>query len=139
MTQTAGPTATTTQAATLAQVTPRTIRRWAAAGRVTATKTNNRWAIDTISLSAYVADRIADRADYSPYADKAKARQNVVDLIETGAVIRLTATVAQVVSKTDARITYVVDTATQTCDCRAHGRLSYCSHLTTVNALTLAA
>lgn len=138
MTQTAGPTATTTQAATLAQVTPRTIRRWAAAGRVTATKTAGRWVIDTGSLYARCADRIADRADLASYKDKAEARDNVIALIETGGIIpQARPGIYLAVSKDPkkAGVTYLIDTHEGTCNCPSGLNRGYCSHRTTADAI----
>lgn len=59
----------------------------------------------------------------------------MIELVGTGSVIRLTDTVAQVLSKTDHTLCYTVDLAAQTCDCKGHGRYGYCAHRTTVNAL----
>lgn len=137
MTQTAAPTATTTQAATIAQVTPRTIRRWAAAGRVTATKTTHGWAIDTISLHNHLVDRIVKLADFSCYVEKGRVRARiaVANLISDGALIPLIDGVYLAVSKTDANKTYVVNTIDQTCDCASCQNRSYCTHLTAAQAI----
>jgi len=133
---------TTATAAQAAQVTPRTIRRWAATGRVSATKVNGAWVIDTDSLNTYLADRIAREAaritkyaDFSPYKDQAKARDNVYNLLADGALIPLIESVYLVVSKTDENKTYIVNTADQTCDCKGQTNWGRCGHLTAANAI----
>jgi hypothetical protein len=125
----------TATAAHAAQVSPRTIRRWAANGRVSATKVNGRWVIDAASLNTHVAATIADRADYTAYKDQGKARDNVYNLLADGALIPLIESVYLVVSKTTDGINYIVNTVDQTCDCRSHQSRQYCSHLTSANAI----
>lgn len=137
MTQTA-PTATTTQAAALAQVTPRTIRRWAAAGRVTATKTNGRWAIDIVSLTAVLAHRIAQHADLTPYKDKARAYDKVVQLLEDQALVPTHIPGVYTAISSDGTDKYLVDAHASRCDCRSWLGRQYCSHLTTAQAIEAA-
>lgn len=145
--------ANTATAAQAANVSPRTIRRWAATGRVSATKTNGRWAIDTASLNTHIAARIARRADqiitladFTPFKGKADAHDGVMNLLQDGSVIHLTGGLYQVASKTSNNV-YLVDTETQTCDCKGwvrsnekaqvseEGLIAYCSHLTAANAI----
>lgn len=144
---------TTATAAHTAQVSPRTIRRWAAAGKVVAVKTAGHWVIDTASLNTHIAARIAHRADqiitladFTPFKDKATARDGVMNLLQDGSVIHLTGGLYQVASKTNDNV-YLVDTQSQTCDCKGwvrsnekaqaseEGLIAYCSHLTAANAI----
>lgn len=143
----------TATAAQAAQVTPRTIRRWAATGRVSATKTNNRWVIDGASLNTHIATRIARRADqiitladFTPFKNQADAHDGVMNLLQDGSVIHLTGGLYQVASKTSDNV-YLVDCENQTCDCKGWARsdakaqssekdlVAYCSHLTAANAI----
>lgn len=126
---------TTATAAHTAQVTPRTIRRWAATGRVSATKTNGRWVIDAVSLNTHVAATIANRADYTPYKDQGKARDNVYNLLADGALIPLIEGVYLVVSKTTDGLTYITSTNDQTCQCKGQANHGRCAHLTAANAI----
>jgi hypothetical protein len=136
----------TTEAAKAANVTTKTIRTWCRNGSVSATKVNNRWAINTDSLNTHLAARIArhaDRiitfADFAPYKDEAKARDGVMNLLQDGSVVPLVPGLYQVASKSNDNV-YLVSAIDQTCDCKAHVRstgkgFGYCTHLTTVNAI----
>lgn len=133
---------TTSTAARTANVTTKTIRTWCRNGSVSATKTNGRWAIDADSLNGHLATRIAreaarivKHADFAPYKDQAKARDNVYNLLADGALIPLIEAVYLVVSKTDENKTYIVNTADQTCDCKGHLNWGRCSHRTAANAI----
>lgn len=132
---------TTAEAATIAQVTPRTIRRWATTGRVVATKTNHGWAINTDSLTEAItartsrnAARIAKHADLTPYKDKTRAHAKVVQLLEDGALVAGTRPGIYTAISSDGTDKYLVDTHAAHCDCKAHQRLQYCTHLTTAQA-----
>lgn len=129
----------TATAAHTAQVSTRTIRRWAANGSVSATKVSGHWVIDADSLNTHLADRIVKLADLTPYKDQVTARTNVFNLIADGALIPLIEGCYLAVSKTDANKTYIVSTGDQTCDCRSCEKRQYCTHLTAANALRLAA
>lgn len=129
---------TTATAAHTAQVSPRTIRRWAATGKVVAVKTNGAWIIDATSLYAHLADRIANQADYTPYKNKAQARENVTNLIETGGIIaqsRIGIYLAVSKDPKKAGVTYLIDTVEGTCNCPSGLRNGYCSHRTTADAI----
>src|SRR3954469_14752295 len=132
----------TTEAAKAANVTTKTIRTWCRNGSVSATKVNGRWAIDADSLNGHLATRIAreaarivKHADFTPYKDQAKARDNVYNLLADGALIPLIENVYLVVSKTDENKTYIVNTADQTCDCKGHANWGRCAHRTAANAI----
>lgn len=125
-------------AAHTAQVSPRTIRRWAANGSVSATKISGRWVIDADSLHARCADRIADRANLAPYKNKTDARDNVIALIETGGIIAQSRTgIYLAVSKDPkkAGVTYLIDTLEGSCSCPSGLKRGYCSHRTAADAI----
>lgn len=128
-------TRTSTEAAALAGVSTRTIRRWAANGTVSATKTAGRWVIDADSLHARCADRIAAHADYSPYKDKARAYDKVVQLLEDGALVSTSRTGLYQAVSSDGSDKYLVDTLEQSCQCRSWLGRTYCTHLTGANAI----
>lgn len=138
MTQTATPTATTREAAQLAGVTPRTIRRWAATGRVTATKTTRGWAIDTASLVQHAAHRVARHADLTPYKDQARAADKVVQLLEDGALVPATRPGLYTAISSDGTDKYFVDAHLGHCDCRSFTNRTYCTHLTATQAIEAA-
>ena len=136
---------TTATAAHLAGVTPRTIRRWATAGVVTATRNElGHWLINADSLNTRIATRIATRADriaahaaLTPFKDQGKASDGLINLLQDGCVIPLIPGLYQVASKTS-DVVYLVNTDEQTCDCKGHGRHGYCTHLTAANAVEAA-
>jgi hypothetical protein len=128
----------TATAAHIAQVSTRTIRRWAANGSVSATKTTKGWAIDADSLYTRCADRIANRADLSLYKNKSDARDNVIALIETGGIIAQSRDGLYLAVSKDpkkAGVTYLIDTHEGTCSCPSGLKRGYCSHRTAADAI----
>jgi hypothetical protein len=118
--------------ATAAQVSP------SATGRVSATEADGVWVIDATSLYAHLADRIASQADYTPDKNKAQARENVTNLIETGGIIaqaRIGIYLAVSKDPKKAGVTYLIDTVEGTCNCPSGLRNGYCSHRTTADAI----
>jgi hypothetical protein len=87
----------------------------------------------TCRAKALAAANVISLAEYK---DQTKARENVIDLIELGGLIPQSRDgLYLAVSKSDVKVTYLVDTHEQTCGCKANGRLGYCSHLTGANAI----
>lgn len=114
---------TTREAANALGVSLRTAQRWAANGKLAATKTESgRW---VITLAA-------DLSDYKPQAiDKAR------DLIETGGIVPSTRRPGLFTAvSSDGTVTYLVHTAT--CSCPAGQRGRQCYHVAAARMLTAA-
>ena len=126
---------TTTEAAKLAGVTPRTIRTWCQHGAVTASKVRGAWVIDTDSLRHRISlSRRTVAAQLAAFTDPKSARLKAEELVELGALIPLDAWRYLAVSSsgTDG---YVVDTLAGSCTCKGYTYVGRCHH--TVAAVML--
>lgn len=143
---------TTATAAHLAKVTTATIREWIRIGAVVARKVAGRWAIDADSLNTRLAlgaelaaarraaraERIARHADLTPYKDQARAYDKVVQLLEDEALVPAARAGIYTAISSDGTDKYLVDAHLGQCDCKAHQRLAYCTHLTAAQAIEAA-
>src|SRR5580765_3822664 len=128
-------TQTTTEAAKLAGVTPRTIRTWCSRGAVTASKVDGAWVIDLDSLRHRIAlGRQTVAGQLAAFADPKAAQVKAEELVELGALIPLDACRYLAVSSsgTDG---YVVDTLAGSCTCKGYTYVGRCVH--TVAAVML--
>lgn len=142
-------TQTTATAAQAAGVTTATIRTWCRHGVVTATREAGRWIIDTASLHTRIAigaelnrSRLARKAaplaDLTPYKDKARAADKVLDLIETGALVPTGRPGQYLTISSDGSDKYLTDTHLLTCTCRSFASRAYCTHMTAAQAIEAA-
>jgi hypothetical protein len=124
-------TQTTTEAARLAGVTPRTIRTWCARGAVTASKVDGAWVIDTASLHRRIAiGRRTLKTQLAAFRDARAAFEKALELIEQAAIIPASRPGLYFAVSTDASHTYFVDVFEGSCTCRGHLYSGKCYHFT---------
>lgn len=114
-------TVTTREAANALGVSLRTAQRWAATGKLQATKVQGRWAI---TLTAPGLD------DYKP-----QQVEQARDAIETGAILPTSRPGMYTAVSTDGTTTYLVHEAACTCPAGQRGRFK-CWHRAAVALLT---
>jgi hypothetical protein len=129
-------TATTTEAAKQAGVTPRTIRTWCQRGAVAATKVDGRWVIDTDSLRHRISlSRRTVEAQLAAFTDAKSAQAKALELVELGALVATSRPYRYVAVASNGTDGYLVDTLIGSCTCRGYVYTSHCYHLVAAVAL----